>query len=404
MRVRNIKGLFSIRFYLPGNVLVLAISSALWSIGLSLASPFQSLFFEGLGAQPVYIGILSAVSSAVTMLAYFFGGFLADIYGRKQLITVFSFVSAASAFLYFFINQWTYLLIPIVIGALSGIYSPAFNASLNDSMEPDMRAVGFASYAVVTTIPSIFAPYIGGLMVEKFGIVLGIKLAFVISGAIGIPAVYWRMSKLKETYTPRKKKIKFGRLVKDAISGYATALKVATRQAKLLLLYSITSSLASGLSTVFVSIYLINKLSVSPTQYGFLVGISALGTIIFLIPSLTLIKKYSLKKLAILSALSAPLSMLIFVSANGMNDFIAWSVTGSVSGSLLGSVVQGLQGNSTSQQIRGRFMALFSAFSLLAAVPGQVISGFLYQAISPISTFVAAIPLYVISVLILMAL
>ncbi|MGC8568303.1 MAG: MFS transporter [Candidatus Micrarchaeia archaeon] len=402
------RGLFSIGLYLPGNVWILSITSALWSIGLSLATPFQSVFFEGLGASPFYIGILSAISSAVTLLAYFLGGYFADAYGRKKLIIVFSFISAASAFLYFFINTWTYLLIPIVIGAFSGIYTPAFNAMLNDSMDPEFRAIGFASYTIITTLPSIFSPYIGGLIIENFGVVPSMKFAFVASGIIGLIAIYWRMLKLKETcYNDASgalSSIKHRNLFKSILRDYLFALRNSTSQAKKLLLYSITSSFASGLSTVFVSVYLINKLSMKPTQYGFLVGISAVATIVFLIPSIHIIRKYNLKKIAVLSALSAPASMLIFVSANGMNDLMAWSATGGVSGSLLSSVVQGLQGNATTQRIRGRFMALFSMFSLLAMIPGQVISGFVYASISPLSTFVLAIPFYIISVLILLAL
>ncbi|MDE1824194.1 MAG: MFS transporter [Candidatus Micrarchaeota archaeon] len=392
-----------INLYLPGDVWILSITAAIWSLGSSIASPFQSLFFKGLGTPIVYIGAFTAISSLVTIIAYILGGYIADVSGRRKVIVVFSVVSALSAFFFVFVNTWFFLLVPIIIGAFSGIYNPAFNAMMNDSMRPKMRAVGFASFAIVSTLPSIFAPYIGGNLIQSFGIVNGMKIAFFLSGMFGAAAVYIRARYLKETYKPvPAEKKELGRVMAETLRGYLDVMMNSKVQAKKLLAYAAASSVAAGLSTVFISIYLIERIHVAPNQYGFLVGISALATNLLLLPAISAMKRMSIKKIAVFSALSSPASMLIFISATGMNDLMAWSITGGVSGTLLSSVIQGLEGNATGKEVRGRFIALFNIISLACAIPAQLLSGFLYT-ISPLSTFLLSIPFYAASVLILIS-
>jgi MFS family permease len=99
--------------------------------------------------------------------------------------------------------------------------------------------------------------------------------------------------------------------------------------------------------------------------------------------------------------LSSPLSMLVFVSANGMNDLIAWSVTGGVSGAMVNPTIQSLQGNTVPKELRGRLMAMFNVVPLLVTTPAQVLSGYLYTEVSKLAPFVFSIPFYALSVFIL---
>lgn len=386
---------------MPGNAWVLAVSAAIWTIGGSLTNPYQSIFFEAVGTPLPYIGVLAALSSAITALMYLVGGYVADTWGRRRVIAVFSFVSAANAFIYFFVTSWPQLFIPVTIGALSGIYTPAFNATLSDSMKPELRPRGFASFTILTTIPSIFSPYVGGLLMEHYGYVWGLKIGFFVSGVLGVAAVTWRAMRLQETYRPPTRPRGLGNFFVEVIKQNASAFRQANSNAKKLILYSAISSVAAGLSTIYISIYVVRGLHLSPTVYGFLTGISALVTIFLLLPAASFIEHFGLKRAAILSALSSPLSMLVFVSANGMNDLIAWSVVGGVSGALTSPTIQSLQGNVVPAELRGRLMAMFNVVPLLISVPAQIVSGILFTYVSKAAPFVVSIPFYLFSVYIL---
>lgn len=366
-----------------------------------MVNPFQSIFFISLGAPVFDVGLLAALSSVVTALMYLVGGYVADTWGRRRVIIAFSFVAAANAFFYFFIRSWTFLFIPVTVGAISGIYTPAFNATLNDSFEPELRPKGFASFTIVTTVPSVFAPYLGGLLMDRFGYVPGLKIGYFASGLLGVLGVTYRALKLKETHKPERVQVGILGFLKGIINENVIAIRAASTPAKRLVIYSAISSVASGFSTVYVSLYLINGLHVSSSEYGLLTGLSALITIFLLMPAVRLIKRIGLKKTSVLSALSSPVSMLVFVSANGMNDLIAWSVTGGVSGAILSPSIQSLQGNYVPKHIRGRLMAMFNVVPLLVTTPAQVLAGYMYAYISHVAPFLVSFPFYAYSVYIL---
>ncbi len=393
------------RFYLPKDAWIITLTSAIWGIGSFMYSPFQSIFFKALGMPLIYIAVMAAISSVVTAIALLLGGYLADVFGRRKVIVIFSTISAGSAFLYLFINTWQIILIPVIIGSLCSIYTPAFNSILTESMRQDMRPSGFASFAILNTLPAVFAPVIGGLLMVNFGDINGLKIAFFVSGMLGLTAMFYRSIKLGETYKPRPRlKEPFLKNFREMIGDYAYTIKKANSDAKKLLWYAVTSSIAASFTTIFVSIYLVNQLNLSPVTYGLLSGITGLATVIVLVPSVRIIKRAGLKKAAILSALFSPLSMFIFVSSNGMNDLLAWGVTGGVGGAIAQPSMSTLQGNLSEKERRGKLMALFSVMPLIAAFPAQIFSGYLYANVSYISTFMLAIPFYIISVLILMSL
>lgn len=392
------------KFYLPGNAWILAITSAIWSIGGAIVTPYQSVYFYSIGMPTYLIGFANALSSIITAIMYLIGGYIADKWGRRKVIVVFSFVAAGNNFFYFLANQWQWLLIPIIIGAISGIYVPAFNATLNDSMDPSKRHIGFAYFLIVTTIPSIFLPAVGGILIENFGADYGLKIGYLITTITGLAGVSYRAIKLKETYFNKEngenKSNIFLHIVNVFKDNFA-ALKQIDYNARNLVIYSFLSSVATSLTTIYLSLYLINEIHLPPLLYGILTGISSLITIILVLPAIYFIGRVGIKKAAILAALTSPLSMIFFVSANGMNDLIAWSIVGGVSGAMLTPTIQSLQGNLIPRNLRGRLMAVFSVFPLIISTPVQAISGLIYTSVHPLAIFIASIPFYAASIIFL---
>ncbi len=387
--------------YLPEDAWILALSATIWSIGGSLVNPFQSIYFSALGASPIFIGQLLATGSAITALTQLVGGYVADIWGRRKVIVVFSFVSAASAFAYIFIGQYNLLIFPIVLASIAGLYSPAFNAMLTESMEPDLRPRGIASFTLVTSIPSIFCPYFGGLLMGAYGPVAGLRLAFFFSGLFGVIGVSYRAWKLTETYSGIKNKENRGlfEFLSDLTKDISFALKHASNGAKKLLIYSVLASLGTGMTIPYTSIYLVNSLGLQPEFYGLLTNVTGLISVLLLLPATRIVEKIGLRKSIIYASLSVPFNQLIFVRAKGTDDFVTWSAVGGASAALLGPSITALQADLSPREMRGRLMAMFSVFSLITAIPAQLLGGYLYFGFGPLATFLASIPVFILCTL-----
>ncbi|MEM2936341.1 MAG: MFS transporter [Candidatus Bathyarchaeia archaeon] len=387
------------KFYLPGDAWILALSSTIWSIGGSMVNPYQSIYFFAVGADSLFIGYLLAVSSAITALMQLIGGYVADAWGRRKVIIIFSFISAASAFVYIFVEQYQLLIIPILLASIAGVYGPAFNAMLTDSMQPELRAKGIACFTLVTSLPSMFCPYVGGMLMQRFGTLGGLRIAYFMSGLFGLIGVSYRALKLKETYSGIKTEETKGifRLVSDFIKDNAYILKNASSGAKRLFIYSITVSIGTGMTVPYTSLYVVGALRLQPDLYGLITNMAGMISVMLLLPAARIVEKVGLRKSAIYASLSVTLNQLIFVRAKGMDDLVAWSVIGSAGSALLGPSLTALQANLSSRETRGRIMALFSVFSLITAIPAQILGGYLYNSLGQYIPFLASIPVFILA-------
>ncbi len=387
-------------FYLPRNAWILTATSTVWSIGGSMSSPFQSLYFYNLGASVVFIGYLAALSSAIIAVAELIGGYVGDVWGRKRAIVLFSFVGVANGFIYSVIPGANWLYLPIVVGSIAGIYGPLFSTALTESMEPALRPRGIASYSVINILPSVFSPYVGGLLVQNLGDVSGLRVAFFLSGAFGVVGITWRALTLEETHLPEAR-VTFFRFWRSVIRESRAALHAAGHDVHLLLVYAILSAFGVGLTASFSILYFVQDLGVPAWEYGALVGATSVVILLLLFPAASLAERVGLKKAVVLASLSVPLNQYFFTLAKDVDELVAWSVVSGTGTAFLGPPLTSLQAGIVPRMIRGRIMAVFSALPLLASIPAQILGGYLY-AVTPVLPFLAAVPPFVLSFLVLM--
>lgn len=387
-------------FYLPRNAWILTATSTVWSVGGAMSSPFQSLYFYNLGASVVFIGYLAALSSAIIGAAQLVGGYVGDVWGRKRAIILFSFVGVANGFIYAFIPNAGWLYLPIVVGSVAGIYGPLFSTALTESMEPSMRPRGIASYSAINILPSLFAPYLGGVLVARLGDVEGLRVAFFLSGTFGLLGITWRALTLEETHPPQAR-VTFLRFWRSVLRESRAALHAAGRDVYLLLGYTILSAFGVGLTASFSILYFVQALGVPAWEYGALVGATSLAILLLLFPAASLAERVGLKKAVVLASLSVPLNQYFFTLAKDVDELVAWSVVSGTGTAFLGPPLTSLEADIVPRMIRGRIMAIFSALPLLATIPAQILGGYLYT-VTPVLPFLAAVPPFVLSFLVLL--
>lgn len=387
-------------FYLPRNAWILTATSTVWSIGGSMSSPFQSLYFYNLGASVVFIGYLAALSSAIIAVVELIGGYVGDVWGRKRAIILFSFVGVANGFIYSAIPSAGWLYLPVVVGSIAGIYGPLFSTALTESMEPALRPRGIASYSAINILPSLFSPYVGGLLVARFGYVPGLRIAFFLSGAFGVLGITWRALTLEETHIPEGR-VTFLRFWRSILRESRAALHAAGREVHLLLYYAILSAFGVGLTASFSILYFVQDLGVPAYEYGALVAATSLVILLLLFPAARLAERVGLRKAVVLASLSVPLNQYFFTLAKDVDELVAWSVVSGTGTAFLGPPLTSLQAGIVPRMIRGRIMAVFSAVPLLASIPAQILGGYLYT-LTPVLPFLAAVPAFVLAFLVLL--
>jgi MFS family permease len=80
--------------FVQGNFLIMVLSWLVLDFFTELPNTYYTLYVEALGASTTTIGLIFAAQNVASALVQFPGGYLADKYGRKWLISTMTFVAA----------------------------------------------------------------------------------------------------------------------------------------------------------------------------------------------------------------------------------------------------------------------------------------------------------------------
>jgi DHA1 family tetracycline resistance protein-like MFS transporter len=378
--------------YLPRSAWILTSTSGLWSVGSAMATPYLTLYFAALHASSLDIGLFVGYGTAVTIIALLVGGYIADTWGRRRVIIIFSWVSVASAAIYVLINSPYLIVIPLTVSSLASVYTPAFNSVMFDSIEPSDRIRGFSVFSAINTIPSVFAPTIGGILMQYYGILDGVKIAYALSASFGIIAVSIRTRLLSETYVvrQREKKSLFGYMKESFVSGLS-ATRNANSLVKRLLLYTTLAGIGTGLSAPFASIYVVDYLKFNAIDYSLVVDLAGLTTVCLLFAVVFLIRRMGAKNAVVVASIAAPVSNVMFSQAKTMDELLEWGVTGAVGTAIQTPSLSTMQAETIELEHRGKILAMFSILPALVSLPSQVAAGILYSSLARVSPFLLSV-------------
>lgn len=378
--------------YLPRSAWILTSTSGLWSVGSAMSTPYLTLYFAALHASYLDIGILVAYGTAITIISLIIGGYIADTWGRRRVIIIFSWVSVASAAIYAAINSPYLIVIPLSVSSIASVYTPAFNSVMFDSIQPTDRVRGFSVFSAINTIPSIFAPTIGGLLMEQYGVLDGIKFAYIASALFGVIAVSIRTKSLPETFHVKvATKKSLPSYFRDSFLSGIRATSKSSTIIKKLLLYTTLAGIGTGLTSPYASIYVIDYLKFNPISYSIVVDLAGATTVCLLFTVVFLIQRMGARNGVLVASIAAPVSNVMFSQAKTMDELLEWGITGAVGTAIQTPSLSTMQAEAIELENRGKILAMFSIMPALVSLPSQVVSGLLYSSIAPVIPFIVAI-------------
>jgi MFS family permease len=200
--------------FISGNYRILIISWVIMDIAMETPAPNYQYYVQALGGKefPMALGIIGLANFLAMAAVAFPGGYLADKYGRRWLITTMTFGLALS-FLFFalapadpftFIGLtwygWHFILIGMTVQGLCLIYQPALFAMVQDSLPAERRGVGSSLIQMIHGTFNTPGPVIGGLLLLQFGLITGMRIVYFFVLILYLIAAIWRL-RLKETIT-----------------------------------------------------------------------------------------------------------------------------------------------------------------------------------------------------------
>jgi MFS family permease len=327
------------------------------------------------------------------------GGYLADKYGRKWLISTMT-VGVGIAYIFYAVAPtWHWILIGAIIASFCLIYQPALWALIADSTPLEKRGMGFSLITLINNVATTPAPIVIGILVSVFTRNLGMRIAYTMTVLSFFVAAAFR-SRLKETkQAPQKIEFRdFFRHYPRAIKESFDVWKTLPKSFVYLFGVNVLAMFTISISGLYVSVYAVegqnSALHISQTDWALVNTVLFVSMILVAIPIGKAIDRYGRRIPLCLAPLLFASAILLFVYADLSMLFLAASLMG-VSQILFFASFTTLQMDYVPTEQRGKILGSSNFVNNIIAALAQLTGGIMYS-ISPQLPFLAIIPVSVV--------
>jgi len=365
--------------FIRGNFLVMVLSWLILDFAGEMPSTYYPKYVEALGGTAAIIGLIGASELVARALVQIPGGYLTDKYGRKWLIFTMTFFAGVARVFYIFAPSWEWILFGAIMVGFTGIYQPALNAIIADSVPKEKRGMGFTIIHLISSASTTPAPLIAGYLYTKMGLVPSVRFSYIVV-VIGFLVASALRTRLEET-VENPAKINLSEMLGSYPSSLMESInvwKVVPRGAFILFLVFIAVNFTVGLFQPVFTLYILDDLGIDYVAFSYIMTTLFVSMIVLALPAGKLIDRFGKKKpimgAFILWGMAIPL--LIWGDFNRLIVFM--SLFGIIQ-VLLHGAVSALTADLVPREHRGKVNGSRGFFAMISLSLGMFAGGWFYD-------------------------
>jgi len=292
-------------FGLKRNLVVLLIAIFVIGAGEELWMRFVPKFLQVLGASVFVIGLYDALRTLLGALYAYPGGVIVDLWGHRRAFLTFNIVSIAGYALVLLVPHWGAVIVGMFLFLSWSCFSlPATFSLVAAALEANRHSMGIGVQSVIKRLPIMVAPFFGGLLIDRFGVIGGVRIALVISIVLSGAAIFvQRQIRDEPKEEPGTERPNFWQSLREFNSPM-----------RRLLLSDILIRFCERIPYAWVVIFAMDYIGVSAKQVGVLTSVEMLAAILCIIPASHYADRYGREPFVIVTFIMFtlfPISLLI---------------------------------------------------------------------------------------------
>ncbi|MFL6518703.1 MAG: MFS transporter [Chthoniobacterales bacterium] len=169
-------------FGLKRNLVILLLATFTIGAGEELWIRFIPKYLQALGASIFVIGLFDALRTLLGAIYAYPGGVLVDRWGHRRAFLAFNLFSIAGYSVVLLVPGWGAVIAGMFLFLSWTCFSlPASFSLIGASLSANRHAMGVGLQSVIKRLPIMIAPIAGGYLIDRFGIIDGVRIGLVMS-------------------------------------------------------------------------------------------------------------------------------------------------------------------------------------------------------------------------------
>ena len=267
-------------FALKRNLVIILVAIFVIGAGEELWMRFVPKYLQTLGASAFVIGLYDALRTLISAIYAYPGGFLADRWGHRRAFITFNLVSIAGYALVLLIPHWGAVIAGMFLFLSWTCFSlPATFSLVGASVAANRYSMGIGVQMVIKRVPIMVAPLVGGILIDRFGVIPGVRVALIISILLA-GATFIALRELREEVKESEETVPM-----PERWNFLRCLREFDAPMRWLLLSDILVRFCERIPFAWVVIFAMDYAGASGEQVGLLTTIEVLVATLCIIPS-----------------------------------------------------------------------------------------------------------------------
>jgi predicted MFS family arabinose efflux permease len=275
-------------FGLKRNLVILLVAIFVIGAGEELWMRFVPKYLQAVGATVFVIGLYDALRTLVGAIYAYPGGVFVDRWGHRRAFIIFTVVSIVGYALVLLVPHWAAVIAGMFLFLSWTCFSlPATFSLVGAALEANRHSMGVGVQSVIKRLPIMVAPFFGGVLIDRFGIINGVRIALIISIFLSAVTILVQRQ-LREESDDEAEPLRAG-LASGASQAerwnFWRSLREFNSPMRRLLLSDILIRSCERVPYAWVVIFAMDYIGVSGRQVGILIAIEMVAATLCIIPA-----------------------------------------------------------------------------------------------------------------------
>ena len=264
-------------FGLKRNLVVLLVAIFVIGAGEELWMRFVPKYLQAVGATVFVIGLYDALRTLLGAIYAYPGGVLVDVWGHRRAFLAFNLISILGYGLVLLIPHWGAVIAGMFLFLSWTCFSlPATFSLVGTTLAASRHSMGVGIQSVIKRLPIMIAPFFGGMLIDRFGIIGGVRIALIISIFLSTVTILVQRQLREE---PKQK------VAAEDRWNFWRSLREFNTPMRRLLLSDILVRFCERIPYAWVVIFAMDYIGVSAKEIGVLTAVEMLAATLCIIPA-----------------------------------------------------------------------------------------------------------------------